>query len=312
MRRVDIHQFGGPEVLEIGEADIPTPGPGQVSVELVSSGINPVDVKMRDGSSKWVSGFSDFPFSPGREGYGTVLAVGEDVTDFTVGQKVFGIAAMDAECGVHAEVALFPAYRLAPAPDGVDPLLLGAVPLASMTAWTSVHRIAKVTADDRVLIHGAGGGVGDWLVQFCLATGATVFGSASTRHAERITSLGAQHVDYTAGDVFAHMGTRPTVVFDGVYFTTFQESLKHLAPGGRIVVLPSLADLTPAHEAGIEAHIATIVPDREALSNIGQGLADGRLSSRISRVFAMSELAEAHRILETGHAPGKMVLDMRQ
>lgn len=311
MRRVDIHQFGGPEVLEIGEADIPTPGPGQVAVDLVSSGINPVDVKMRDGSSKWVSGFSDFPFSPGREGYGTVRAVGEDVTDFSVGQKVFGIAAMEAEAGVHAEVALFPAYRMAPAPEGVDPLVLGAVPLASMTAWTSVHRIAKVTAQDRVLIHGAGGGVGDWLVQFCLATGATVFGSASTRHAERLTSLGAHHLDYTAGDIFAAMPSQPTVIFDGVYFNTFQRSLKQLAPGGRIVVLPSLADLTPAHDAGIEAHIATIVPDREALTNIGQGLADGRLTSRISQVFSMANLAEAHRIIETGHAPGKLVLDLR-
>lgn len=311
MRRVEIHQFGGPEVLTIGEAEVPIPGPGQVAVELVSSGINPVDAKMRDGSSKWVAGFTDFPFTPGREGYGTVQAVGEGVTQFTVGQRVFGIAAMEAECGVHAEVALFPAYRLAPAPDGVDPLLLGAVPLASMTAWTSVHRIANVNADDVVLIHGAGGGVGDWLVQFCVAAGAAVFGSASTRHAERITSLGARHLDYTAGDIYEQMQQSPTVIFDGVYFGTFADSLKHLAPEGRIVALPSLADLTPAHEAGIEAHIATIEPDMDALTNIGAALAEGRLTSRISRVFSMPELAEAHRIIEGGHAPGKMVLDMR-
>lgn len=311
MRRVEIHQFGGPEVLEIGEAEPPVPGPGLVAVAMQTSGINPVDVKMREGNSKWVAGFTDFPFSPGREGYGTVAALGAGVTGFEVGQPVFGVADMAADMGVHAEVGLFPASQLAPAPDGVDPIVLGGTPLAALTAWTSVHNIAKVTADDRVLIHGAGGGVGDWLVQFCVAAGAKVYGSASTKHRERITALGARHVDYTTEDVFAAVGRKPTVIFDGVYFTTFAESLNQLAKGGRIVVIPTLADISPAEQRGIEAHIAHIDPDMSVLASIGHDLAEGRASVPIARTFTMATLAEAHQILETGHAPGKMVLDLR-
>ncbi|NLT30800.1 MAG: NADP-dependent oxidoreductase [Propionibacterium sp.] len=312
MRRVEIHQFGGPDVLQVGEAEVPTAGPGEVVLEMLASGINPVDYKMRQGHSIWLEDFSDFPFFPGREGVGRVSALGPEVTDFAVGDLVFGHPGMEPKQGCHAEFAVFPVERLAPAPEGVDPIILGGTPMAALTAWTAVHDYANVQAGERVLIHGAGGGVGQWIVQWCVLAGATVFGSASTRHHDRITELGARHLDYTAGDVFEAMGGPADVIIDGVYFNTFEPSLDHLTDGGRIIAIPSLADLTPARERGIEAHIAIMESNPEVLARVGRDLAEGRVSTQIARVFGMDDLAEAHRILETGHAPGKLVLDLRR
>ncbi|MGJ3507106.1 NADP-dependent oxidoreductase [Enemella sp. A6] len=312
MKQVAIFEYGGPEVLQVIEAPVPEPGPGEVLVEMIASGINPVDYKMRQGKSVWLEGFTDFPFVPGREGAGRITALGSGVSDFAVGDLVFGHPGMAPKEGCHAEYAVFAADRIAHAPEDVDPIILGGTPMAALTAWTAVHTYGRVQSGDRVLIHGAGGGVGQWVVQWCVLAGATVFGSASTRHRERLTELGAEHLDYTAGDVFAAMGEPADVVIDLVYFDTFEPSLDHVAEGGRIIAVPSLADLSPAEERGIEAHIAIMESDPEVLARVGRDLSAGRVSTKVAQVFAMEDLAEAHRILETGHAPGKLVLDLRR
>lgn len=312
MRAAVIDRFGGTEEFHIVD-DYPTPqaGPGDVLVRVLAAGVNPIDYKIRDGSSGLAKqlGPNDFPLILGRECCGEVAEVGEGVTDLSVGQRVYGMAPMTHKAGCYAEFVALPAESLAPAPDGASSIALAGTALAGITAWTAVHDLAKVTGDDIVLVHGGGGGVGQFIVQLAVATGAAVYATASARHRERIESWGATPVDYTTQD-FREVAPRPTVIIDGVYFGTYEPSLAHLTPGGRLVILPSLADLEPARAQGVEASIPQIAPDRGRLEALAEQVADGRLQVEVSHVLSLEEVARAHEIVETGHAQGKVVLDV--
>lgn len=312
MRAVEIDRFGGIEELHIvDDRSQPSPGEGEVLVRVRAAGVNPIDYKIRDGSSGVAKKLTeaDFPLVLGREGYGEVAELGSGVRGLEVGQRVFGMAPMGHPGGWYAEYVVQPAEAVAPAPEGVAGEVLAGTALAGTTAWTAVHDLGHVQADDIVLVHGAGGGVGQFVVQLCLAAGATVYACASPRHRERIESWGAHHVDYTSQD-FTQVTPRPTLIVDGVYFGTYEPSMAHLADGGRIVMLPTLADLAPAMERGIEISVPAIKPDPERLSELAQRVADGSLRVEVSQVVPLAQVGRAHEIVETGHAQGKVVLDV--
>lgn len=307
MRAMCIDRFGEADLLH--EADLPEPVPadGQVLVRLHHAGVNPVDHKMRDGSSKWVQHLTsaDFPLVLGREGAGEVVAVGRGVTNWEPGDHVFGMGST----GCYAELALFEQDAIVPAPDGVDRAVLGGAALAGLTAQSAVVDLGQVTAEDVVLVHGAGGGVGQLVVQLAHLTGAEVWATASGRHAEKLARWGVHHVDYTSED-FTSVCPKPTVVIDGVYFGTYERSISLLSPGDRMVVLPTLADLGPAREAGLEVGIPSAQPRRGRLEELAGLLSDGRLEVEVGQVFPLAQVASAHRLLEAGHAPGKVVLEI--
>lgn len=311
MRQVQIDRFGGPEELYVADQPDLKPGPDQVLLRVEAAGVNPIDYKIRDGSSGVAKKITPemFPLVLGRECCGVVESVGEGA-DLTIGQRVFGMVSATSAGGCYAETVVLEAAHLASAPEGVSSLELAGVPVASSAAWTAVHTLGKVRAGEKVLVHGAGGGVGQTMLQLAVQAGAEVWGSASAGNAERIRELGATPVDYRTED-FREVVPKLDLVLDGVYFTTFEPSLDHLTEDGRVVVLPTLADLSPAKERGIEAHIVTITPDREVLTQIGRGLASGDLSIEVSQTFELEQIAEAHRLLEDGHTRGKVVLDLR-
>lgn len=305
MRAMAISRFGSPDELQPVDLPDPVPGPGEVLVRLTHVGTNPVDHKMRDGSSKWVAsmGPDAFPLVLGREGTGVVEALGEGVADLAVGDRVFGIVPL----GAYAELVAAPAAGFAKAPEGVAPEVLAGTALAGLTAWSAVHDHGQVGPDDVVLVHGAGGGVGQVAVQLARQAGAEVWGSASARHADKLRRWGVHPVDYATQDV-AEVVLSPTVVVDGVYFGTYETSIAMLPRGGRLVVLPSLADLEPARAAGLEVSIPHVSPSRERLEQLGAMLADGTLEVAVGRVLPLTDVALAHRLLESGHAEGKVVL----
>lgn len=312
MRAAQIDRFGGPEEFHlVDDRPTPSPGPTDVLVRVFAAGVNPIDYKIRDGSSGVAKklGPDDFPLVLGREGCGEIAAVGDEVDDLQVGQRVFGLAPMGHPGGFYAEYVVLPATSMAPAPQEVPDVVLAGTALAGITAWTAVHDLGKVTADDIVLVHGAGGGVGQFAAQLCLAAGATVYATASGRHRERISSWGAHPVDYTTED-FTAVTPRPTLIIDGVYYGTYEPSMDHLAPGGRIVMLPTLADLEPAKSRGIDISVPAIVPDRDRLSALAATVAAGHMHVEVSAVLPLEEVARAHEIVESGHATGKVVLDV--
>lgn len=306
-----IREFGGPEKFERVDIEPPTPGPGEILVETTAVGANPLDYKMRDGSSGR-SPYLTMPAILGREAAGEVVAVGEGVTAFRPGDRVFGMRELDDFRGTYATHNVFPADGVVATPDELDDVTAAGLALVGITATIAVERLADVREGETVLIHGAGGGVGQLMTQLALARGARVFASASPRHRDRLEGFGAQHIDYTSQDVFAAVRREcpdgVDVVLDGVYFDTFLPSLDVLAEGGRIVELPSLADLTPAEERGIEAHIPAISNDTGIYADLARRVVAGEISLRIGHTADLSDVADVHRILEDGHADGKIVM----
>lgn len=309
MRAAVIHRFGGPGEFAIEDLPRPPVGPGQVLVEVAFAGVNPLDHKIRDGSSGLARRLTDadFPLVLGEECSGRVAEVGMGVTEFAPGDAVFGMAAMTHGC--YAEFVALPAASLARVPEGADLAVLGGTALAGLTAWTAVVDLGRVGPEDVVLVHGGGGGVGQLLVQLAVGRGATVYATASARHREKLRRWGATPIDYATQD-FASVVPAPTVIIDGVYFGTYERSIGLLAPGDRLVVLPSLADLGPARAKGLDVAIPSIRPDRDRLERLAAQVSGGELEVVVSRRFPLEQVADAHRLVEGGHAEGKVVLSL--
>lgn len=305
MRAIVIDRFGGPEELHLADVSTPVPGPGEILVKVAYAGVNPVDFKMRDGSSKFVESLTekDFPYILGREMSGRVAALGEGVTaDLTPGSVGFAFAPN----GCYAEYVTIPAPTFVKAPDGAQLDVLAGLSIAGLTALECL-RLARLTPSDVLLIHGAGGGVGQIVTQLAVATGATVYACASTKHTDNLVRWGAIPVDYTTQDPF-DLPHRPNVIIDGVYFGTYEPSVAHLQPGERLVVMPTLANLIPAQTKGLDVAIPTISPDPTAQQQLAQAVADETLEVVVSERFALEQAANAHRLIEGGHAQGKVVL----
>ncbi|MBW3084913.1 2-haloacrylate reductase [Austwickia sp. TVS 96-490-7B] len=309
MRAVAIDRFGSADELHLVDLPLPEPGAGQVRVKVAAAGVNPLDYKIRDGSSGLVKDFdpANFPLVLGRECAGVVDAVGEGITGLAVGQRVFGMAPLAHPGGCYAEYVVLPADCLAVSPSEVDDLVLAGAALVGLTAWVAVHDLARVRSGDVVLVHGGAGGVGQVVVQLAVAAGAQVYATSGPANRDRIEAMGATHIDYTSVD-FRTAVPSPQVIVDGVYFGTYEPSMDHLAPGGRLVVLPSLADLAPARERGIDVSVPSITADRSRLDRLAAMIAARSLSLEVGHVFRLAEAAAAHRQVETGHTRGKIVL----
>lgn len=322
MRQITIHEFGTTDVLKLEDAPEPELGPGEVLVDVHFAGLNPLDYKMRDGSSGMCARM-ELPCSLGREFAGRLVGSADDVDladlGLEVGQWVFGIRSHQDLRGTYAERIAVSAEHIAPVPGDPDEAALpyfGGLALVGLTAMDAIEG-ARISEGDTVLIHGGSGGVGQLLIPMALRAGASkVWATGRAANAERIRELGAQPIPYD-GVNWREVITEETdgrgvdAVIDTHYFQTFLPSLDHVADGGRIVALPSLADLTPAKERGIEATIPGIAPTREKLDALAAAFTDGSLPLEVSEVLPLDEVARAHQQLESGHTRGKLILDVR-
>lgn len=327
MREIRFDSFGGPEVLTLhDDAPVPEPGPEEVLVQVGFVGLNPLDYKIRDGSSGRAKDLT-LPAGTGREMAGTVIGAGSGLDEaelgsrgLTVGTRVFGMRGPSDSRGVAAEVIAISADDLAPIPGETaeeDLPRWAGLALVGLTAIAVVQDTARIAERETVLIHGGTGGVGQLLIPMALEAGASqVLATGRAANAERIRELGATPIPYDTSDWGEEVqrltdGRGVDVVLDTHYHSTFLPSLDQLADGGRIVALPSLADLSPALERGIEARVPSIVPGRDRLDRLAQGIRSGRYPLEVSEVLPLAQIAEAHRRLEEGHTRGKLVLDVR-
>ncbi|WP_394215645.1 NADP-dependent oxidoreductase [Brachybacterium vulturis] len=327
MREIRFDRFGGPEVLTLHvDAAVPAPAPDEVLVQVSFAGLNPLDFKIRDGSSGRAQGL-ELPAGTGREMSGVVIGAGSGLDEaelgsrgLTVGTRVFGMRSPDDPRGVAAEVIAISADDLAPIPGEIpeeDLPRWAGLALVGLTAIATVRDTAGIAEGETVLIHGGAGGVGQLLIPMALEAGArTVLATGRSANAQRIRELGATPISYDESDWTAEVqrltdGRGVDVVLDTHYHSTFLPSLDQLAGGGRIVALPSLADLSPALQRGIEARIPVIVPGRDRLDRLAQGIRAGRYPLEVSEVLPLSEIGQAHAWLEDGHTRGKLVLDVR-
>ena len=231
-RRIVIGRYGGPDELRLIEEECPIPKRGEVLVKVLAAGVSLPDVMMREGIHPETP---RVPFTPGWDLIGVVDRLGDGVSGIEPGQMV---AALPIS-GAYAEFICLPQRQLVPVPPGLDPAEAVSLILNYVTAYQMLHRSAKVTRGQRVLIHGAAGGVGTALLQLGRLAGLEMYGTCSSRGSSTVCELGATPIDYKQRD-FVEEIRRLTrdgvdVVFDGIGGTHIWRSRKALRPGGKVV-----------------------------------------------------------------------------
>ena len=311
-----ISRFGGPEVLELSEVPDPVPGPREVRIAVHAAAVNPVDAANRaDGS--WAS--MRLPAIIGSDFSGVVDSVGANVSEWSRGDEVFGAAPFrGGGRGTYAEFHVADAETIARKPANLSHVEAAAVPLAGGTAQTVINRRLSVEPGERVLIHGAGGGVGVFAVQLVAAAGAQAIALASRRHHELLLELGASAaIDYHDPDALAnaqqHAGGEFDAVADFVGGTCLARSLAWIREGGRAATIVELkGDLDLALDRNITVHgVLLDRGDRSLFDELRAVIEAGQLRPVVSTVLPLEQAADAHRLLEAGHVEGKIVLAVR-
>jgi NADPH:quinone reductase len=321
VRAIQITESGGPEVLIPAELPDPTPGPGELLVEVAVAGVNFIDTYQRQGIYPMT-----LPFVPGMEGCGRVRSVGDGVTEFAVGDRV----AWCEPLGSYAELAAIPADEAVPVPDGVsDEDAVGAA-LQGMTAHYLLHDSYPVRAGDDVLVHAAAGGVGLLLTQWATRLGARVIGTVSTAEKEALArAAGAAdvirytEVDDVAAEVRARTGgAGVAAAYDGVGRTTFDASLASLARRGTLVLFGASSGPVPPFDpqrlnaAGsafltrpkLHDHVTTPDELRTRAAAVYAAVADGVLQVRIGHRYPLAAARTAHEDLQGRRTTGKLLL----
>lgn len=302
---VRVHRFTDPETLRIERIAAPTPEPGSAVVRVEVASVNPVDWKTAEGKYAPV-GEDKLPIVLGRDLAGTIAEVRGDLDGWSVGDRV--CAFIDQARGAQAEQVLVTADELVRIPDGIDTEVAGALPLAAMTAWQGLFNHGGLWDGQRMLIHGAAGGVGHLAVQFARWKNCTIFATASGDDLDFVRALGADTaIDYEA-ERFEDIATDLDLVFDTQGGETQQRSFATLKRGGILV-----STLEPDEEAAAAHGVRTVPrwhakPDANALGHVLDLVADGTVRVEIARRFRLDEVEAAHRFARTDHPRGKVVL----
>ncbi|MET3806443.1 NADPH2:quinone reductase [Nakamurella sp. UYEF19] len=310
---------GGPEVLTMGEVDLPSPGPGEALLRVGAAGINFIDIYRRSGVYPM-----SYPYTPGNEGAGSVLAVGDGVTEVAVGDRV----AWSDVPGSYAAQAIGSAAKLIPVPDDVDDQQAAALPLQGMTAHYLASDSYRIVAGDTVLIHAGAGGVGLLLTQIAKIKGATVITTVSnSAKGELSTGAGADHV-LVGYEGFPEAvreltgGTGVLAVYDGVGKDTFDGSLASLARRGTMVLFGGSSGQVPPFDpqrlnsgGSLSLTRPTLVDFTVTRSEIlGRSqelygwVEDGRLDVRIGGTYPLADAGAAQDDLATRRTTGKLLL----
>ncbi len=306
MQAVRIHRYGGPEVLEYEQAPRPKPGPGEVRVRVHAAGVNPVDWKIREGYLKGRVEHS-LPLILGWDLSGVVEATGSGVTRLKAGDEVYSRPDI-ARDGAYAEYIVVREAEVARKPESIDHLQAAAIPLAALTAWQSLFDAAGLSADQKVLIHAAAGGVGSFAVQLAKWRGAYVIGTASRRNQELVQSLGADEIIDYEKRRFEDAVRDVDVVFDTIGGDTQKRSWKVLKKGGILVSIlgPPSAEEAAAH--GVRQASVFVQPNAAELTELAKLVESGKLKPLIETVLPLPEARHAHELSQTGHTRGKIVL----
>lgn len=310
MKAVRYGRYGAAEVLELVEVPDPEPSPGEVLVEIHAASVNPVDWKIRSGLLSRLFEVR-FPAIPGRDGAGVVAAVAGDVASIGAGDEVCFIAGHGGQ-GSYAEKIVLAADGLAPKPAGLSFAEAAAFPLAGMTAWAALVDAAPVEPGMKVLIHGGGGGVGGIAIQLARHLGAgIVAATCSAANVERVMALGADRAIAYDREDFADAIADQDLVFDTQGGEVHRKSYRVLRKGGTLVWITAgpVEDLSARY--GVTAVQARVRPDPDGLRRLAGLIARGAVRPEVGRVMALADAAEAHRISESGHAQGKIVLRVR-
>jgi NADPH:quinone reductase-like Zn-dependent oxidoreductase len=304
VRAIVFQKYGGPEVLEMSRATDPVVGPGEVVVEIHAASINGVDSKTRSGTGAYKAAF---PHVLGRDFSGVVSSVGPGVSDFTVGDSVFGVLDQGRD-GTYAERLVTPAHLVIRKPHWLSHAAAAAVALTGITALWAIEDTAHVQGGETILIHGAAGGVGSFAAQLALHLGARVIATASVANHGFVQSLGVERViDYATED-FRTLSPPCDVVFDTVGGQTQVQSYEVLKPSGRLVWIAPAPQGFVSPRNDVFAVRPDVRRDRQHLQRVLALLERGAVRVPPIQIFAFEDAAEAHRVAERRHVAGKLVL----
>ena len=335
MKKVLLTQKGEPrEALHVVEAEIPEPTMGQVRIKVLASGVAFADVMMRRGT---YASLPKMPFTPGYDICGIVDKQGLGASKFSIGQSVVALTVYNG----NAQYVCLEEKSLVPVPQGVDPAEATSLVLNYITAYQMLHRVAQVKSGERILIHGAAGGVGTALLQLGTLAGVQMYGTASrTKHA-LLEQYGAIPIDYKAEDfvkrILTLTGNGVDAVFDPIGGVHLRQSFKTLRKGGRLVAYGVSSAVTK--EGNMAVFIVqslamvgllqwwSLLPNGKhaSLYTIGRGrdmkqklhedlatllalLAEGKIKPVIAQRLPLEQIAYAHELLETSQVEGKIVL----
>ncbi len=296
--------YGGPETQRFAELPRPEPGPGEVLVKVRAAGINPVDWKVREGMHRAFLPLR-LPAVLGREVAGVVAATGPGVTGFAADDRIVGSTVGGS--GGYAELALLVADRSAQMPAGLSFTDAAALPIAAGAAYDSLSNLGLgPVSGETLLILGIGGGVGTMAAQLAVLSGARVIGTASSAKRAFVESLGAQAIAYDADDVPHRLRD---LQLDAVLDLVGDKALHDVADviTDRTRVL-SVADEHVRQRFG--ARPVSRLDDPTTLSTLADLVAAGNVNPHVRHVFPFTEAAEALALVESGHAKGKVVLDL--
>lgn len=319
MKSIRVHEFGGPEVLQVEETDDPRPQSGEIVVRVKAAGVNPYDTYMRAGA--YGARNPALPYTPGSDAAGTIESVGADVVDCAVGDRVFTTGTIS---GAYAELALCQRAQVHPLPPALSFAQGAGLWVPYGTAYRALFQLAHAQPAETVLIHGASGGVGIAAIQWARAAGMAIIGTAgSEKGLELVSAQGADRVfnhhspDYQNEILAATNGAGVNVILEMLSNVNLGNDLKLLADLGRVIVIGSRGDvqITPrelmARQASIIGMVLWNTPAAEAASIAAAmyaGLANGTLRPIVGAELPLGAAAEAHRrVLEPG-AFGKIVL----
>ena len=306
MKAVRIHQYGGPEVLRYEEAPQPQPQHDDVLIRVHAGGVNPVDWKIRQGYLKERLHHS-LPLILGWDLSGVVETASSGVARLKVGDEVYSRPDLSRD-GAYAEYIVVRESEIALKPRFIDHVHAAAIPLAGLTAWQSLFDAAQLSSNQRVLIHGAAGGVGHFAVQLAKWKGAYVIGTASARNHDFVRQLGADElIDYRTRN-FDDEVRNIDVVLDTIGGETQQRSWKVLKPGGILVSIVSPPSPETAKAYGVRQAFVFIEPNAGQLAALANLVDSGKLKAAVETVLPLPDARRAHELSQSGHARGKIVL----
>lgn len=320
MKAIRIYEFGEPEVMQIVEVEHPDLQADEILVKMYAASVNPADYIIRRGGNEGLKAFLKLPMALGIDGAGIVEEIGSEVTLFKKGDRVYGVP--NYLDGSYTEYLAAKADQFAIMPKTLTFNEAGSLPACARMAWSGIFEKARVQRGQRVLVHGAAGGIGNLALQFSKACGAYVIGTASARNADFLKDLGADEViDYNT-QKFEDILSDIDVVFNATPTTTVDEelrlrSVKVLKEGGIFVCTHGVWPNDEFKELLAKKH-ATVsmagvdINHYHCLTEVAKLIDTGKVKPIISKVYPWQQAAEAHYDSETKHVRGKIVLEIRK
>lgn len=312
MKAAIIHEFGPPEVLQITDVEKPVVDDEQVLIKIKSVGINPVDTKVRAGTSG-VSKRISLPAILGWDVSGVIEETGKNVSGFKTGDEVFGCIGFPGLGKGYAEYTVADPYILAKKPGNISFEEAAAIPIAGLTAYQAINEELKITSGQKVLIQAAAGGVGHLAVQFAKMNGAYVFGTASEKNKIFLESLGIDKVIDYKKEKFEDVVHELDAALDAMGGEVLYRSIECVKRGGRVVCLPSSTKNDPkAIDIALERNITLTWPmmrtDGKELQLIAHLLEEKKLKVKVDKIFTLDQIVWAHKAVESHGTSGKVVV----